>query len=412
MESNTSSCNFFHRLQPERKQHATAALPHHYNTSSFAMAGVGRGRRRPQGSFSVKSSVPAFLVGVLLGASSMHLHTKVNTTLTIHPGACQQSNASPSHEPNNTATAHQPPPPPPQIFNFVKEFNCRGNHLSTPPLLKMPGHNKVVVDIGLDLGNEFFAALEAGYSVYGFEANPLTAANLRTRCEAATTYKCVYVDGANITRPLPPIPNGGYLIEAGAGESEGEMDMLLDSSGSSFVEVSPHFKNKPETAKFRTVRVLPVSNVVDADVFFFKLDVQGFEFEALKGALGLFTKHVVKTMLVEVYPRGLDNAGVDFHAFLRFLWYDLGMFCSSSNGVDQKTFPMDHPRSLPEFAKYLKDMANEAHGNGWWGRFDDFYCFNRNKIWGLPDSYQPVFPEMESASRSLPLDAESKPKNR
>ncbi|KAL7524813.1 hypothetical protein ACHAWF_001097 [Thalassiosira exigua] len=267
---------------------------------------------------------------------------------------------------------------PPKIYNFVKELKCRDGHMSIPPLLQMPGHGKVVVDIGLDAGDEFFVALEAGYSVYGFEANPLTAVTLRKKCEMATEYKCVYVDGANITKPLTPIPNGGYLIEAGAGESDGMMNMSLSGPGSSFVEDS--LMVKPGSEAYKMVRILPVSNVVDTDVFFFKLDVQGFKFEVLKGAQVLFAKHAVKTMLMEVYPRGLDNAGVDFHAFLWFLWYDLGMFCSSSNPVAPSTFKVDHPRTLPEFAEYLKDLASAAPKE-WWGVFDDFYCFNRNKIW-------------------------------
>ena len=37
--------------------------------------------------------------------------------------------------------------------------------MSVPPVLKEQGRGRVVVDVGLDAGDEFFAALESGYSV-------------------------------------------------------------------------------------------------------------------------------------------------------------------------------------------------------------------------------------------------------
>lgn len=267
----------------------------------------------------------------------------------------------------------------PQVFNFIKELQCRDGHMDVPPLLKLPGQNKVVVDIGLDAGDEFFASLESGYSVYGFEANPITVQTLRRRCEnEQKRFKCVYVNAANITQPLPPIHRGGYLIEGGAGSVKTEMNMSLAGPGSSFVEDSPTKKNPGHSM----VTILPVSDVVDTDVFFFKLDVQGFEFEVLKGAQRLFRNRIVKSLLVEVYPRGLKNAGVDFLEFINFIWYDLGMFCSTS--LPEKvssSFKKDHPNSIADFALYLKELANDPIVESWWGKFDDFYCFNRNKKW-------------------------------
>lgn len=128
---------------------------------------------------------------------------------------------------------------PPQVFNFIKELQCRPGHMDVPSILRENGAGKVVVDIGLDAGNEFFAALESGYSVYGFEANPISCIKLREQCEQATSYKCVYINADNITGPLPPIPNGGYLIEGGVGSKKGTMTMSLAGPGSSLVETAP-----------------------------------------------------------------------------------------------------------------------------------------------------------------------------
>ena len=269
----------------------------------------------------------------------------------------------------------------PQVFNFIKELQCRSGHMDVPSVLRQNGTGKVVVDIGLDAGKEFFAALESGYSVFGFEANPISCIALRKKCETATGYKCIYINANNITKPLPPIPNGGYLIEGGVGSTRGLMPMSLAGPGSSLVEVAPSGwlkKRGDKDVKYKNVTILPVSDVVNTNVYFFKLDVQGYEFEVLKGAKELFDNYFVKTLLMEVYPRGLGNAGTDFMEFLSFVWNDLGMFCSSANPGG---FKVNHPNSIPNFADYLKSLHDDNITKVSWGTFDDFYCFNREKIW-------------------------------
>lgn len=248
--------------------------------------------------------------------------------------------------------------------------------MSVPPLLNTNGEGKVYVDIGLDAGAEFFAALKAGYSVYGIEANPISAMKLKEKCEKEMT-NCKFVYGSNITAPLPPIHRGGYLIFAGAGAEKGTMKMSLAGPDSSFAERPPHRKH-PEV---REVSILPLSAIADVDVFLMKVDVQGFEFEVLKGAKQLFDEKVVKSMLMEVYPRGLGNAGVNFHEFLNFLWNDLGLICSSSLPLNNMAFDISHPSTLPQFAAYLQDLSDQVKNVANWGKFDDFFCFNRRKVW-------------------------------
>ncbi|KAL7490368.1 hypothetical protein ACHAWX_000250 [Stephanocyclus meneghinianus] len=270
----------------------------------------------------------------------------------------------------------------PQVYNFMKEFGNREHHLDVPKVLRVglnEGKGKVVVDIGLNDGQEFFAAIDSGYSVYGFEANPVAAAVLRKKCEGYDgkshgSLRCIFVNAADIKGPIDPSPFTSYLIEGGAGSAKSELNMSISGPGSSFVEVAPDAPS-PE---FKIVNIVPVSHVVDADVYFFKLDVQGFEYEVLKGAKTLFNNKIVKKKLMEVYPRGLGNAGINFDEFLHFIWNDLGMLCSSSNPVSQKqSFKIDHPNSLPDLGKYLKSLTNAT----WWGQFDDFLCFNRLKTW-------------------------------
>ena len=87
------------------------------------------------------------------------------------------------------------------------------------------------------------------------------------------------VNADNITQHLPPIPNGGYLIEGAVGSTRGIMEMSLAGPGSSLVETAPGIA----VPTYKNVTILPVSDVVNTNVYFFKLDVQGFEFEGGEG---------------------------------------------------------------------------------------------------------------------------------
>ena len=118
--------------------------------------------------------------------------------------------------------------------------------------------------------------------------------------------------------------------------------------------------------------MLRLDDVVKTDVFFFKLDVQGAEFGVLKGAKNLFAVHKVKTLLMEVYPRGLGHAGVNMFELLNYMYDDLGLFCSTASG----SFG-NHANSIKEFAAMLETKT----GATWWGAFDDVFCFSNKKTW-------------------------------
>lgn len=314
-----------------------------------------------------------FVLGFCAGCSISPINTLINSDMASYSISSGKTSV-PSLTSNNCNK--------PQVYNFMKEFGNREHHLDVPKILQAGvqyGKDKVVVDIGLHDGQEFFAAIDSGYSVFGFEANPVTAAALRKRCDEYDgklhgSIRCLSVNARDIKEHLPPKPFTSYLIEGGAGSTKSVLNMSISGPGSSFVEIAPGTTNPV----FQMVTVVPVSDVVEADVYLFKLDVQGFEYDVLKGAKPLFNKKTVKTMVMEVYPRGLGNAGTDFDEFLNFIWDDLGMLCSSSNPISSKeSFGMDHPNSLTGFGIYLKGLANAT----WWGKFDDFICFNRLKAW-------------------------------
>ena len=129
--------------------------------------------------------------------------------------------------------------------------------------------------------------------------------------------------------------------------------------------------------------MLPLGAVVQADVYFLKIDVQGAEFEVLKGARELFEKFKVKTMVMELYPRGLLFAGVDMLQFMRFIYDDLGMFCSTSGATPARVGFGHHPNSLEDFAAMLQRQPKHPMFNHGWGHFDDLMCFNARKAWNF-----------------------------
>ena len=91
------------------------------------------------------------------------------------------------------------------VHDFVADMGCRAEgHAGVPHALRQPGLGKVVVDIGLDAGAEFFTAISNNYSVYGFEANPHTLFRLKKRCARMGAERCEYVHPGDRSFPLPP----------------------------------------------------------------------------------------------------------------------------------------------------------------------------------------------------------------
>ena len=265
------------------------------------------------------------------------------------------------------------------VHDFIADMGCRAEgHIGVPRALRQPGLGKVVVDIGLDKGAEFFTAISNNYSVYGFEVNPHALVNLKKRCAGMGAERCEYVHPGDRPFPLPPKRAGGYLIGAGAGAVDGFFNFTLAGVGTSMADVPPAAVRRQGVA---SVQVLPLGAVVQADVYFLKIDVQGAEFEVLKGARELFEKFRVKTLLMELYPRGLLNAGVDMLQFMRFIYDELGMFCSTSAGRFGQ-----HPNSLEDFAAMLQRQPKRPRYNWGWGRFDDLMCFNARKAWNSKNS--------------------------
>ena len=102
-----------------------------------------------------------FLTGLNISYFGMFL-------LGVFAGRFFFGSSTPAFYPSSPVVEIVKPPSPsksvPQVFNFIKELKCRSGHMNVPLILHENGAGKVVVDIGLDAGEEFFAALKSGKS--------------------------------------------------------------------------------------------------------------------------------------------------------------------------------------------------------------------------------------------------------
>ena len=173
---------------------------------------------------------------------------------------------------------------------------------ATPPLLNRRAHGarSLIVDVGLDAGEEFFFAIENGFEVIGFEPNPVAFPDRAKKCTALNTSIChVLEDLSSQSLPLNRTPGDSYLIHAAVGAVAGELELFTAGAGSSF-QPNPGAKN--EKSKWQKVPVVRIDDIIQEDVYLFKIDTQGFGVFVLQGAAKLFRDYIVRQLIFEVEP--------------------------------------------------------------------------------------------------------------
>lgn len=127
---------------------------------------------------------------------------------------------------------------------------------------------------------------------------------------------CIEPDADNLRELRRNITNNGFqnvrLLETAVGSAEGSVSITPGLN--SHVDV--------DSEQGRTVRLVTVDSVVEKPVNMLKIDVEGYELEALKGARGLLERRR-PTVLLEVHPRLLGRYGADFASIIELLepWY-------------------------------------------------------------------------------------------
>ena len=263
-----------------------------------------------------------------------------------------------------------------QVFPLLKELRTGWGNMQVPPLLKRDANKTraLVVDVGLDRGEEFFYAMQNGFEVVGFEPNPGSFKGLAQKCSQIAN--CEIVDLEKVDLPLRRKPNYSYLINAGAGATRSILSLSLDGAGGSFVSLAGN-----EQSQKAEVPVVRIDEIISEDVFLFKIDTQGYDHFVLEGARDLFQNHVVRQIIFEVEPYAMSRLGLNIQMTLSML-QGYGMVCFTDRNDNR---PCDYMGdSAKGFDENFFDRM-KLHSKGAWAKcWEDFLCLNIEKIYESP----------------------------
>lgn len=159
----------------------------------------------------------------------------------------------------------------------------------------------VVVDVGANIGYMSLAlASRVGKNgrVFSFEPDPINRAFLEASIRQNSLADRVKV------------------FDCALGEHEGELHLYQDTVN--FGNTSAFKENVVDLGEAVRVPVRRLDALVDVDVDFIKMDVQGAEGAVLRGSQALLEK-CRPTILFEFWPIGLQRAGEHPQAILEFL---------------------------------------------------------------------------------------------
>lgn len=311
----------------------------------------------------------------------------VRTSLTtaselVHPGVPDEASRTEEKNGNDGEKGKSPL----FVFPLLKELRSGWSNLQLPPLLQRnaSGTGALIVDIGLDGGVEFFAAIENGFEVVGFEANPHTFAALAERCTAISTegtHKCEVIRDLSAVKdslPLRRLPGTSYLIHAGAADQSGEMTLNVKGAVSTLVAVP-----EGRWQSTATVPLVRIDEVIQEDVWMLKVDTQGFEHRVLQGAEMLFKRHTVRQLIFEVDPFLMSKQQIDVRMTLEMVQHMYGMICFSDRNDNG---PCDYMGDSADgfYDKFFTDARPHFRGRVFSQCFEDFLCINTEKLWTGP----------------------------
>lgn len=208
-----------------------------------------------------------------------------------------------------------------KIFPLLKELGSGWKNKQIPPLIKRnaTGTRSLVLDVGLDAGHEFFAAIDHGFEVVGFEPNPDTFPTLSAICQEKPN--CQVLDLDTVTLPLQREKGLSYLVNAAVGKESAILQLNIKGDVSSLVQVKGL-----QGRKTSQVKVVKMDDFIKEDVYLFKIDTQGYEKFVLEGSKDLFENHVVRQVILEVDPFTMAPNNITVHDVLDVL-QENGMMC-------------------------------------------------------------------------------------
>lgn len=260
------------------------------------------------------------------------------------------------------------------VSSLMKDFGCGFGNMGVPPFLvtKNGGH-RVMVDIGLNSGEETLAAAKSGFVVFAFEPVSAFVKDVISKLEQNNIlYHQAELDEDNgnllDALPQPTIGRGiVYIFQAAAGSRFGKKTIFVDGPGSSFVDEISKLGSAEE------VLVVPASAYIDSDVYYLKIDAQGWESEVFLGLLDLLRNRVVRLISVEIWPKGLIAADSSVEAITTLLIKQLGYLCFDTR-IDSPLEPL-HKEGLDFFTETVKELYESSKSDRF-GFFDDLTCLS------------------------------------
>jgi FkbM family methyltransferase len=262
------------------------------------------------------------------------------------------------------------------VSPLLKDLGCGWGNMQIPNLIKKNarGTRSLVVDIGLDAGEEFFHAVNAGFEVVGFEANPGSFQKLASKCKAIPM--CQVIDNIDqVKLPLQREHGTSYLIQGAVGKERGTVDFFPNGpTGTSSIP-----KHIP-TEKIIQIPVISLDEVIQEDVYILKIDTQGFDYFVLQGARNLFQSFTVRQVITEMDALLLGRNNVKPVDHMSQL-HEYGMQCfTARNDMGRGcTYHGDSVNELSEM--FLQGISQDTETRNAAPCWDDLVCINVAKVY-------------------------------
>jgi FkbM family methyltransferase len=199
-------------------------------------------------------------------------------------------------------------------------------------------------DIGAHMGimSALFCAMQPANRAYSFEPSPLT----RKRLE--------------VIRGLNKLEDRMFIQPTAIGRDRSKLEMLLDPVGG-YVQVQ-QFDHagwaEPQRIEVDVESIAQASERLGVVPDFIKLDIEGFEHEALEGSLAFLKQHH-PTLLFELHSNYLDQRGLSPRQVVTMLT-DCGYNFSSYTGLPLSADSIaDSPLQGLRFRAYAKTTTQD-----------------------------------------------------
>ena len=219
----------------------------------------------------------------------------------------------------------------------------------------------------------------------------------RTRSRSRSGHDVAQIDGNNgsetemdtetqtqddMNVDIDNVPGFAYIFFAGAGDVHRTALISMEGFGASFVKgVWRGGVNHTQSANVSIVRV---DDVIPStyDVFWFKIDTQGFELNVMHGSANVLNSGRVLMFSFEVWPRGLTANGVTVREVVQFVvrhtcmthcWpIDYEQF-GAINYMNYSSSAVGNEAAVESFLEHIQRRVYQWRKTKW-GWFGELFC--------------------------------------